>query len=87
LYEQIIELVVEIISGKQPERVYAVFYSPGEGGVSSSSSRLEKPVAVGETIIYRQEIETVIGDKGDLYLLIIITDGTDEVLYNAGKLP
>ena len=35
---------------------------------------------------YQKVIESFILDKGDVYLLVIISDGADEVLYNAGKL-
>ena len=80
-----IELEVKVISEKLPECVEALLYSPGEGGVSSSNPHLELSSAEGDTLIYRKIIDVVF-DKGELYLLIIITDGTNEVIHVVGEL-
>lgn len=83
-----IELEVKVTAEKPLKHVDAKFYHPGEGGVSSGGDHLEPPVAVeGDTLVYRKVIEHFSQDEGDLYLLVFITDGTNEVLYNAGKLP
>jgi len=83
-----LELEVKVTTENLLEHVDAVFYVPGERGVASSSDHLEPPVAVeGDTLVYRKVIEHFSRDKGELYLLVFITDDTNEVLYNAGKLP
>lgn len=82
-----LELEVEVYSEKSLEHVDAKFYSPGEGGVSSSSYHLEPPISEGETLVYRKVINTFPQEKSGQYLLIYVTDGTNEVIYNAGKLP
>ncbi len=85
--ETTLELEVEVASDKPLKHVDAKFYAPGEGGVSSSGSHLEPPVTEGDTLVYRKAVEHFSRDEGELYLLVFITDGTNEVIYNAGKLP
>ncbi len=86
--DRTIELEVKVIAKNPLKHVDAKYYHPGEGGVSSGGDHLEPPAAVEvDTLVYRKVIEHFLQDEGDLYLLVYITDGINEVLYNAGKLP
>lgn len=84
--EMTIELEVKVSSDKPLVHVDAQFYHPGEGGVSSGSDHLELAVTEGDTLVYRKVIEAILGDKGDLYLFVFITDGTNELIQVVGKL-
>lgn len=66
----------------------ACVYNPGEGGVSSSYIYFRPPVSVDrDTLSYEEVVKIRRPDTGEPYLLIYISDGINEVLYNAGKLP
>ncbi len=86
--EKSLEVEVKVVAENPLEHVDAELYVPGEGGVASSSAHLEPPVAdAGGSLVFRKVIETSLHNKGEPYLLIFITDGTNEVLFHAGKMP
>ncbi len=86
--EKSLEVEVKVAAVNPLEHVDAELYVPGERGVSSSGAHLEPPVAdAGSSLVFRKVIETSLQYKGEPYLLIFITDGTNEVFYNAGKIP
>ncbi len=86
--ETTLEIEVKVASDKPLKHVDAKYYAPGETGISSGGDHLEPPVVVkDDTLVYRKEVEHFLRDGRELYLLVYITDGTNELLYNAGKLP